>query len=175
MKNIVAIPGSLRKSSLNLELIKSVCAQFNTEVSAWVTPQAKLELPIFNQDIPLPESLSKDLIEYKNLLKSSDGILIASPEYNGSVSGGLKNFIDWLSREQNPFLNKKVGLISISTSPFGGVRGLMHLRDIMMQLCASVYPRNMCISTNGAAYSEQQLQLIKDFASNFFNFVVNKL
>ncbi|MDJ1407487.1 MAG: NAD(P)H-dependent oxidoreductase [Candidatus Midichloria sp.] len=175
MKNIIAIPGSLRQNSLNLELLKSVCAQFSAEARVWITPQAKLEWPLFNQDVLLPENLSKDLIEYKNLLQNSDGVLIASPEYNASVSGVLKNFIDWLSREPNPFSNKKVGLISISTSQFGGIRGLMHLRDIMAQLGAFVYPRNMCLYTNSTAYSEQQLRFIKDFAHNFFNFVNNKL
>ncbi|CAK6538030.1 MAG: hypothetical protein IRD3MM_05855 [Candidatus Midichloria mitochondrii] len=89
MKNIIAIPGSLRQNSLNLELLRSVCAQFSTEARVWITPQAKLEWPLFNQDVPLPENLSKDLIEYKNLLKNSEGVLIASPEYNASVSGVL--------------------------------------------------------------------------------------
>jgi len=171
MKNIIAIPGSLRKNSMNLELLSFISKNINTKINLMITSQSQLDLPILNQDHFLSEKLNQELQEYKKLIISSDGIIIASPEYNGSVSGALKNFIDWLSRDLNPFSNKKIGLVSISPSPFGGLRGLMHLRDIMMQLGAFVYPGNVCISKNGSSYSEQQMKLINNFSENFSSYI----
>ena len=171
MKTIIAIPGSLRRDSINLELLKFINEKSQNLINISITPQTDLDLPIFNQDNVIQSDLNLKLIEYKKLLNNSDGILISSPEYNGSISGALKNFIDWLSRDYNPFFGKKIGLMTVSTSSFGGIRSLMHLRDIMLHMGAFVYPGNICLSKNNAIYSEQQLNLINDFSRNFFNFI----
>lgn len=173
MKKIVTISGSLRQHSLNSELIEMIANQFNAlNIDTFTTPTSKLEIPIFNHDLVLSEKLKQGLLEYKNILKSCDGIIISSPEYNGSITGALKNFIDWLSRDINPFLEKKVGLMSVSSGQFGGIRGIMHLRDIMFKLGAFIYPRDICISKkNNTNYSEHQLKLIQEFTHSFANYI----
>lgn len=170
MKKIIAISGSLRRNSLNSELIEAITKKFDPLIiETFITPHHKLELPLFNQDLENP---AQDLLEYKQLLMNCDGMLIASPEYNGSISGALKNLIDWLSRGSNPFAGKKVCLVSASPSPFGGMRGMMHLRDIMLQLGSIVYPGNLCLCKNdNSSYSEAQLKLIQGISDGFTRFI----
>jgi NAD(P)H-dependent FMN reductase len=173
MKKIIAIPGSLRKESINLNLLKLISENYTFNNSISIMPQSKLDLPLYNQDSEVTESLKTNLEHIKNYLSDSDGILIACPEYNGSITGALKNFIDWVSVSNNPFVGKKVGMISTSPSPFGGIRGIMHLRDIMFNMGVILFPNHLSIPKNfNNGYSEENKKLIEKFTQSFFNFVL---
>ena len=92
----------------------------------------------------MPENAHK----LKVLFKESDGFIIATPEYNTSISGVLKNTIDWVSRpiEGEAFLecftNKVVGIVSASLGPFGGMRAQGHLRQILSGINMLVIPEH---------------------------------
>jgi chromate reductase len=99
------------------------------------------DLPLFNQDvfdagIPEPaKRLHADILQ-------ADGVLIASPEYNFSLSAALKNAIDWASRPPNQsWQDKPVAIFSVSQGPLGGARVQYDLRRILGQLWAHVLPR----------------------------------
>src|SRR5256885_15308132 len=104
--------------------------------------QARIEdLPLFNQDIfdaGLPESAKR----FRAEVTAADGVLIASPEYNFSLSAALKNAIDWASRPPNQsWQDKPVAIFSASQGPMGGARVQYDARRILRQLWAHLLPR----------------------------------
>lgn len=90
-----------------------------------------------------------------------DGFLISSPEYNSSISGVLKNFIDWTSRQETKdepplscFVGKVAALLSASPGQLGGIRGLVHLRSILGNINVLLLPQQKCISQAHEAFNE---------------------
>ena len=119
---ILAIPGSLRRGSYNRTLLEAAkwLAEPPVEVDVYEHGQ---DIPLFNQDFegdltPYP------VLDLRSRIRSSDAVLIASPEYNGSITGVLKNLIDWASRPygQSAFARKPVSVVGASPSRFGAQR-----------------------------------------------------
>ena len=97
-------------------------------------------IPAFNQDIEM--DMPPKVKEFKLKIREADAILIATPEYNYSVPGVLKNAIDWASRPygDNPFEGKPVAIMSASIGMLGGARAQYHLRQMFVFL--NMYPVN---------------------------------
>ena len=144
---LLIIPGSIRKDSLNLRLSDVVLKQAaQLGHAATLLDPLTLDIPILNQDasdqqlFPLPVSAAR------KALLSHDAWIFITPEYNGSIPGGLKNLIDWLSRPEkdqpvkNIFQMKPVAIMSASVSIYGGLRALLHLRQILSILQADIIP-----------------------------------
>jgi len=136
---ILGISGSLRKASFNTVALKT-CAELMP--AGMTTTYARIDdLPLFNQDVfdaGIPESARRLRAE----IAAADGVLIASPEYNFSLSAALKNAIDWASRPPNQsWQDKPVAIFSVSQGPMGGARVQYDLRRILGQLWAHVLPR----------------------------------
>jgi chromate reductase, NAD(P)H dehydrogenase (quinone) len=101
---------------------------------------ADYPLPIMDQDLEKEEGIPENARKLGRLIAAQDGLLIASPEYNGSIPPLLKNTIDWVSRIRRdeegrpfaPFRGKVAGLCSSSDGNFAGIRGLYHLRAVLM-------------------------------------------
>ena len=129
---IVGFAGSLRKESYNKAILRAS--------AALVPPDAELYIfdlegiPVFNQD--LESSPPKRVREFKDRVKSADAILIATPEYNYSIPGVLKNAMDWASRPypDNSFKGKPVAIMSASGSTIGGERAQLALRQTFVYL-----------------------------------------
>jgi len=136
---VLGISGSLRKASLNTAALRA-CAEL---MPAGMTLSiAEIgDLPMFNQDLfdaGLPEAAKRLRAE----VAAADGVLIASPEYNFSLSAALKNAIDWASRPPNQsWQDKPVAIFSATPGPLGGARVQYDLRRILGQLWAHVLPR----------------------------------
>ena len=135
---ILGFAGSLRKNSYNKALLR---------VAAELVPKdAKLEtfdlegIPPFNQD--LQEQPPEKVIEFKSKIRAADAILIATPEYNYSIPGVLKNAIDWASRPptDNAWEGKAVAIMGASTGRLGTARAQYHLRQCFVAL--DMYPIN---------------------------------
>ncbi|NLC48666.1 MAG: NAD(P)H-dependent oxidoreductase [Tenericutes bacterium] len=115
MKKIVAVSGSLRTDSYNTNLLNKLSNIFKDEVEYEILDISSV--PLFNEDIE--NDKNKYIDSLKNKIKNSDFVIISTPEYNYSVSGVLKNALDWFSRGENPvFENKDVGILSASPSKF---------------------------------------------------------
>lgn len=127
MKKISVIVGSIRKKSYNLKLA-NIIKKEHLDIDVIIE---KIDnLPFFNEDLEL--NLPEEVIKFKENLKNSDSVIIITPEYNYSISGVLKNALDWVSRgDVKPFINKPVAILSASLGKFGGVRAQNHLRDIL--------------------------------------------
>ena len=114
---------------------------------------------MFSEDLEAA-SFPAAALELKKRMIAADAILIASPEYNGSISGALKNAIDWASRPREGeaslacFKGKVVGLLAASPGAIGGLRGLRHVRQIMTQLHSVVIPQEFALGTAHAAFDD---------------------
>ena len=159
---IVAFAGSTRTGSFNKKLI-ALAADAARAAGAEVTVVdiRDLALPLFDEDLESAGGLPEGAKKFKALLRESDGFLIASPEYNSSITGALKNAIDWASRtesESEPplvcYRGKVAALCSASPGALGGLRGLVHLRAILGNIGVIVLPDQVCISTAHEAFDE---------------------
>ncbi len=139
---VLGICGSLRKESYNMKLLK-LALRFAGEAGAdtAIADLNELNLPFYNYDIHLlgfPEGAEKLIME----VQKSDVFLFASPEYNYSISGALKNAIDWVSRKVlNPFDGKTAALFGASTGPMGTIRGQFQLRQILTAVNLTTLPQ----------------------------------
>ena len=153
---IIAFAGSLRKESFNKRLSK-IARQAAEDSGADVTwvDLADYQMPLFCQDYETEQGLPDSVIAFKELLKGNDGFLIASPEYNGSLTGVMKNTIDWTSRRADgePRMacwdGKIAGLLAASPGGLGGLRGLSHLRTILAGIGTFVLPNHIAVGNSG--------------------------
>lgn len=126
---ILGISGSLRQGSFNTAALRA--AQEIAQAGVKITIASLADIPLYDQDLrdksvpPAVELLSKQVME-------ADALLFASPEYNFSVSGVLKNAIDWLSRlKPQPFAGKPAAVLGASMGLLGTARGQYDLRRIL--------------------------------------------
>jgi len=138
---IVAICGSLRRDSYNRRLL-AVARKMSEDLGAQVIEAdlRKLVLPLYNEDIEHPD-LPAPVKKLKSLIEEADLLLIASPEYNHSISGVLKNAIDWASRGHDSFRGKVAAICGASDGPYGTARMQPQLRQILASLDVIVVPQ----------------------------------
>lgn len=124
---IIAIVGSISKESNNKKLVEFMKERYREKLEIEILPIEKL--PMYNQDIELdaPEIVQ----ELRDKIKESDGILFATPEYNHSIPGVLKNAIDWFSRVEMVMTNKPSMIVGVSMGTLGTVKAQIHLRQIL--------------------------------------------
>ncbi len=119
---VLAIPGSIRSGSYNRALLEAarVLARDSVEVDIY---EDAGRIPLFSQDLE-GDLTPQSVLEFRSRIRSADALLIASPEYNGSISGVLKNLIDWASRPygESSFRGKPVSVVGASPSRFGAKR-----------------------------------------------------
>lgn len=158
---ILVFAGSTRANSLNRRLVElAAVAIGRAGGKPTVLSLADYELPIYQADLERTEGLPAKAGALKAIFKQHAGFFIASPEYNASVAPLLKNAIDWVSRAtasehgKVPYQHKVAALASISPAPLAGVRGLVHLRQILTALGTWVVPDQLCIGGGAAAFTE---------------------
>ncbi len=159
---ILAFAGSLRAGSWNKKLV-SIAAAGAREAGAEVT-QIDLRdypLPIFDEDLEAAEGLPESGRKLKDLMLAHDGLLIACPEYNSSITAVLKNTLDWISRparDEPPlgcFVNKVAAIMSASPGALGGLRGLVTVRSILGNIRVLVLPDQVAIPRANEAFDEE--------------------
>ena len=128
--DILGIVGSLRKDSYNRALLKA--AQELAPDGAVLSLIELHGIPVFNQDDEMAPPAT--VLEFKRRVLAADAILFATPEYNYSVPGALKNAIDWASRPygKSVWLGKPAAVMGASTGSLGTVRAQYHLRQILV-------------------------------------------
>jgi chromate reductase len=146
---VLGICGSLRKASLNMAALRA-CEEL---LPAGMTLEiARIDdVPMYNQDVfdaGMPEPVKR----IRAAIAAADGVLLAAPEYNFSVSAPLKNVIDWASRAPNQvFQDKPVAIFSVTPGPVGGARMQYDLRRILTQLWGHVLPKPEVFIGNSAS------------------------
>jgi chromate reductase len=159
---LLAFAGSTRAGSLNQTLLDLAVSEARARGAEVTAIRLKdFDLPLYDGD--LEASAFPDAArELKSLFQSHHGFLIASPEYNGSVSGVLKNAIDWASRPTgdealtalSAFRGKVAGLMAASISPFGGLRGITHMRQILGTVQTLVATEQVLVPFAHGAFAE---------------------
>ncbi len=140
MTQILGISGSLRKASYNTLLLRTASGLVPDGVSIQIFNLS--QLPLYNDDLAKDDPPSA-VNDFRNSIIRSGGILIASPEYNYSFTGVLKNAIDWASTDTlgNILAGKPTAIMGASRSVFGTVRGQLHLRQVLHAANANVIQR----------------------------------
>lgn len=117
-------------------------------------------LPIMDEDLQRLQGIPENAMKLGRLFAAHDGILIASPEYNGSIPPLLKNTIDWVSRISRdgdkalkPYARKVFGLCSSSEGHFAGILALSHLRPVLIRLGALVISEQLSVPNGGSAFN----------------------
>lgn len=177
---ILAFAGSTRIASFNKKLVKIAATGAKaTGVEVTYIDLLDYPMPLFNEDLEAQEGLPDTVIKFKTLLKNHQGFLIACPEYNGSITPVLKNAIDWASRPEpgeppmalSCFQGKVAALLATSPGGLGGIRGLVHVRDILEGIGVTVIPEQKAIPNayqafddNGNLINEKQVQEVQALA-----------
>jgi chromate reductase len=129
---ILVVSGSLRAGSHNTQLLRAAVegAPEGVELDLW---EGLGDLPIYDQDLDDPDDAPASVRRLREEWAAADAILFSTPEYNGSVPGGLKNAIDWASRpvREAALTNKTVAVVGASTGQFGAMWAQADLRKIL--------------------------------------------
>jgi NAD(P)H-dependent FMN reductase len=159
---ILCFAGSLRRDSFNKKLVQIAMAGAK-KAGADVTYVDLKDLPlaVYDGDFEAEQGLPENARKLKELFSASQGFLIASPEYNSSISGALKNVIDWVSRSASPdekalacFTGKVAGIMSASPGALGGLRGLVTVRSIFENIGVIVVPNQVAVSQANKAFKD---------------------
>lgn len=158
---ILAFAGSARENSFNKKLA-AIAAEGAREAGANVTliDLRDYEMPLYDGDFEDSTGLPENAVKLRGLFAEHDGLLIASPEYNSSISPLLKNTIDWVSRPAGDdgmlkyIAGKTAALVATSPGALGGLRGLVHVRQILGNIQVTVIPNQATVPGARAAFSD---------------------
>jgi NAD(P)H-dependent FMN reductase len=148
MVKLLAVSASHRKDSNNRKLLQLAANAAKAKGATLdVAEYSDFDMPLYDDSEYNPNALPSALLALHQRMQDVDGMMIASPEYNWSFPGSLKNTIDWLSRmNPQPFKGRTAFLLSASPSLKGGLPGLIQLRVPLEALEMHVYPQMYALS-----------------------------
>jgi chromate reductase len=161
---VLGITGSLRAASFNTALLSAAAELLPPEMTLEIIDLA--DLPMFNVDTekPFPESVA----QFREKIAIADAVLISTPEYNTSISGVLKNALEWASRApQPPFTNKPVAIMGASTGVFGTARAQIVLRQVLTHIGALVLPKPEVMVAKAQDAFDEQGNLVNETTRGF--------
>ena len=175
--HFLVFSASLREDSLNTRLARLAAATVETNGGGVdFASMQEFDTPSYDADVQETEGFPAGAEEFRRRLELADAFVVASPEYNASIPGALKNAIDWVSRfRPQPFNERHALLVSASPSMVGGNRGLWALRVPFEHLGARNYPDMFSLAQAHKAWDETgriaNKQLQERFESNVANFM----
>ncbi len=160
---VLGLCGSFRKDSLNHKLLECVGDLVRAQGYDFAIYDYS-NIPLYNQDMDV-ETKPQPVADLIKAIESADGLLIATPEYNYSVPGVLKNALDWASRPayKSCLAHHKVAILTASMSGVGGARAQVHLRDVFSGTLTQVYRvPDFLLGSAHQAFNEQGQLLDED-------------
>ncbi len=163
MPKILVIPGSLRTGSHNVRLAALVVKEFLlAEADVTRISLADYPLPLYDGDLEAKSGPLPNAVRLKRMFAVHQGVFIVTPEYNASVPPLLKNTIDWMSRVRDRgeaplavFKRRAFALGAASPGPFGGMRSLLALRQVLEIGCgALVIPEQVAVPRAEQAFDD---------------------
>jgi chromate reductase, NAD(P)H dehydrogenase (quinone) len=159
---ILIIPGSTRSGSRNVRLAAAAAFHFvQAGVDVTRISLADFPLPLYDGDLQAKSGVPKHAVNLKRMIGAHHGVLIVTPEYNGSVPPLLLNAIDWVSRVQDPnevrgevFRKRPFAIAAASEGRLGGARALAALQLILAACQALVIPNQLALSFADQAYDD---------------------
>ena len=149
---ILGISGSVRRDSHNSALLRAAAGVLPPGAEL-VTFDRLKEVPVYDADV---EHLSSEAVdELRAAIAAADAVLVATPEYNHSIPGGLKNALDWVSRpiDDNPLRGKPAAVIGASTGLFGAVWAQAETRKVLEAIGADVLDEELPVSLADDAFT----------------------
>jgi len=160
---VLGISGSLRRDSYNTKLLRAAGDLLppGAELVVWEELKA---VPPYDADDDVPGAAPPAVASLREAVAEADAILIATPEYNQSLPGQLKNALDWLSRPlaTNPALNKPVAVIGASTGMFGAVWSQAEARKVLASLGARVIDRELPVPSASDQFDAENHLIDRD-------------
>ena len=157
---ILAFAGSTRTESFNKKLIKLAAAGARTaDAEVTLIDLRDYPMPLYDGDLEDRDGLPENARKLKALFLANDGLLLSCPEYNSSITGVLKNTIDWVSRSEGDeadlacYTGKIAALMSASPGFLGGLRSLVHVRSILGNIKVLVLPDQVSVSKAHEAFA----------------------
>ena len=158
---ILAFAGSIRRDSLNATLLRQAARACEAAGGAvTVLPREALAIPLYDGDSEREHGLPEAAQSLKRSIAEHDALLIASPEYNGSLAPALKNALDWASRREGDaapleaYSGKVAAIVAASPGRLGGARSLMALRQVLSVLGVHVIPQQLALAEAGKAFDD---------------------
>jgi len=158
---ILVFAGSTRTGSLHRKLAALAADELRRAgVDVTLADLREYPMPLYDGDAEAAQGVPENARRFKELVRSHDALVIASPEYNGSFSALVKNTIDWISRPaagEPPlavFRGKPAALLSASPGPGAGKRGLRHLRELLEMIGMKVVPAQVAVARASEAFDE---------------------
>ncbi|MCP3139245.1 NADPH-dependent FMN reductase [Pyxidicoccus xibeiensis] len=153
---ILAVCGSLRTGSFNRKLLDLAVAHARAlGADVDVVDLKEPGLPVYDGDVEA-QGLPAPVQALRERLGKAQGLLIASPEYNSSIPGGLKNAIDWVSRPPSGlFKDKWTAMMGTTPGPFGTARMQPHLRQVLSAVGALVLPTQVHLARAAEAFTPE--------------------
>jgi chromate reductase len=160
--NVIVICGSLRKGSYNAALARTAPKLAPPGMAIAPAPPIG-DFPLYNHDVQSGTGFPAPVVALADAMRTADGVLICTPEYNWSIPAPLKNAVDWVSRmKDQPFANKPVALQSAATGLLGGSRAQYHLRQSLTSIDALLFGRPEVIVTFAAQKFDDKTLELKD-------------
>lgn len=182
---ILSFSSSTRNDSLNKKIVK--IASEGARSAGVETNYIELRdfpMPLYDGDLETEKGLPENAKKLKKLFLEHHAILIGNAEYNSSITGVLKNTIDWLSRQETPdetplipFKDKIAVLISASPGQWGGIRSLMDTRNILENIGVTVLPITRSLPKADKAFDDKgnlnphDTQAFKNVGASLANFL----
>ena len=162
---ILVFAGSARKDALSKRVARAAqAAVIEAGGEAALIDLADYHAPLYNGDLEAAQGVPEEITRFLAQVQAHDGLLIASPEYNGSMTPLLVNTLDWCSRvfaPQSPIsgldilASKPVAIVGSSPGALGGLRALFHLRDLLGNLGMIVMPRQLAVGKSNEAVTPE--------------------
>jgi len=158
---ILAFAGSTRRQSFNRKLLAlAVESALQAGLDVEHIELADYPMPIMDEDLEAEQGQPASATAIRKKMLEADGLLLACPEYNSSITPLMKNVIDWVSRKETgggglePYKDKKALLIAASPGKLGGRRSLDSVRSILENIGVSVFENQLSVARAGDAFDE---------------------
>lgn len=159
MAKIILMAMSLRKESFNKKLIKNAQRILTEKKSPHELELLSFNdypLSVYNADDEKEKGFSKEVLDLASKIRTADGIIFSTPEYNGSIPGPFKNALDWVSRvEPISWSGKQILLMGASPGALGAIRSLWHCRHPFEATGGFVYPDMFGLPKANEAFDDQ--------------------
>ncbi|NND03270.1 MAG: NAD(P)H-dependent oxidoreductase, partial [Acidimicrobiia bacterium] len=162
--HVVAISGSLRKRSYNTALLRYAASVAPTGMTVEVVDIS--DVPLFNMDVRTDVGYPQPVAELRRKIQDADGLLIASPEYNHSLTGVLKNTVDWLSIGADSPLDRKPTAIMGAGGRLGTAKSQAALRIVLAHNDVAVLNRPEVLLAGAGSHFDNDLNLVDERSQN---------
>jgi len=161
---LLGISGALRADSTNSKLLREAARLYGAD--SYV--EANLNIPLYDGNLESNSGLPEEVKLVVQQIAEADAVLISTPEYNGAVTGVLKNALDWISRHwEKPMVGKPTALMSAAAGRAGGVRAQTMLRTCLVAFRPSItLAPEVGIADSGNAFDENGQFLSERYAAS---------